>query len=149
MTMPTLLVHRIICAQNESLYKQSQDFFLFLFANLTLLFKAYLVSFSSIHGSNESFLQLKVHCWCLSTRNGFSTTSIIRISINWDFTATENHQDAKFNSFLSGSHFRLQNLLLFFQRCWGRKIFVKLTATAEEAALKKWASLNWSEVLLN
>ena len=35
-----------------------------------------------------------------STRNGFSTTSIIRISINWDFTATQNHQDAPFNSFL-------------------------------------------------
>ena len=27
--------------------------------------------------------------WYFSTRNGFSTTSIIRISINWDFTATQ------------------------------------------------------------
>ena len=71
--------------------------------------------FNLIHNSNESFLQIKVHCRCWSTRNGFSTTSIIRISINWDFTATQNHQDAEFNSFLSGIHFSFQNLLLFFQ----------------------------------
>ena len=88
--------------------------------------------FNLIHNSNESFLQIKVHCRCWSTRNGFSTTSIIRISINWDFTATQNYQDAKFNSFLSG----IQNLLLL--GVGGEKIFVKLTA--EEALKKKWAS---------